>query len=117
MTPYIPAFIYELYRSKEMPTVDMLVGRNFIMPMPGDDDVSAASASLPKELRELLSTLADNAAIAQRVQKSNENVMEELRDAVDVSTNYGPVATLFDKELKRHCSRRRRVTLPVSKKS
>lgn len=101
MTPYIPAFIYELHRGKEMPTVDMLVGRNFVMPMPGDDDVSAASASLPKEQRELLSTLADNAAIAQRVDRSNENVMEQLRDAVDVSTNYGPVATLFDSELEK----------------
>ena len=27
MTPYIPAFIYELNRGKEMPTVDMLVGK------------------------------------------------------------------------------------------
>ena len=54
MTPYIPAFIYELNRGKEMPTVDMLVGRDFVMPMPGDDDVSAASVLLPKRQRDLI---------------------------------------------------------------
>jgi hypothetical protein len=35
MTPYIPAFIYELNRGKDMPTVDMLVARNFLMPHAG----------------------------------------------------------------------------------
>ena len=101
MTPYIPAFIYELHRGKEMPTVDMLVGRDFVMPMPGDDDVAAASAKLPKQQRALIDTLADNAAIAQRVDRSNLNVMEELRDALDASANYGPVAALFDQELEK----------------
>lgn len=101
MTPYIPAFIYELNRGKEMPTVDMLVGKNFVMPMPGDDDVSAASAKLPKQQRALIATLADNAAISQRVDRSNQNVMEELRDEIDASTNFGPVAALFDSELEK----------------
>lgn len=101
MTPYIPAFIYELNRGKDMPTVDMLVARNFLMPPPGDDDVTAASATLPKQQRALIDTLADNAAIAQRVDRSNQNVMEELRDELDASTNYGLVAALFDQELEK----------------
>jgi pimeloyl-ACP methyl ester carboxylesterase len=102
MTPYIPAFIYELHSGKEeMPTVDMLVGRNFVMPMPGDDDVSAASAELPKRQRDLIAALADNAAIAQRLERSNQNVIEELRDEIDAGRNYGPVATLFDGELEK----------------
>ena len=101
MTPYIPAFIYELNRGKEMPTVDMLVAKDFVMPMPGDDDVATASAKLPKQQRDLIATLADNAAIAQRVDRSNQNVMEELRDELDAGRNYGPVATLFDAELEK----------------
>ena len=48
MTPYIPAFIYELNRGKEMPTVDMLARKDFVLPAPGDDDVAAAAAGLPK---------------------------------------------------------------------
>ncbi|MBL8789308.1 MAG: alpha/beta fold hydrolase [Rhizobiales bacterium] len=99
MTPYLPAFIYELHRGKDMPTVDKLVGRNFVMPMPGDAEISAASASLPKRQRDLITTLADNAAISSRVERSNQNVMEELRDELDATSNYGPVATLFDAEL------------------
>ncbi len=101
MTPYLPAFIYELHRGKEMPTVDLLVGRNFVMPMPGDDDVTKASSSLPKAQRALIGTLADNAVIAARIDRSNQNVIEELRDEIDAEKNYGPVAILFDTELER----------------
>ena len=101
MTPYIPGFIYELHRGKEMPTVDKLVDRNFVMPMQGDDDVSAGSVSLPKRQRDLIAALADNAAIAQRVDRSNQNVIEELRDEIDAGRNYGAVATLFDGELEK----------------
>lgn len=101
MTPYLPAFIYELHRGKEMPTVDLLVGRNFVMPMPGDDDVAKASATLPKAQRSLIGTLADNAVITARINRSNQNVMEELRDEIDAEKNYGRVATLFDAELEK----------------
>ncbi|KPF59640.1 alpha/beta hydrolase [Rhizobium sp. AAP116] len=101
MTPYLPAFIYELHRGKEMPTVDLLVGRDFIMPMPGDDDVAKASATLPKAQRALIGTLADNAMISSRIARSNQNVIEELRDEIDAEKNYGPVAILFDTELEK----------------
>lgn len=101
MTPYLPAFIYELHRGKEMPTVDLLVGRDFVMPMPGDDDVAKASATLPKAQRSLVGTLADNAVITARINRSNQNVMEELRDEIDAEKNYGRVATLFDAELEK----------------
>ncbi len=59
-----------------------------------------ASAPLPKQ-RALLSTLADNAAIAQRINTSTQNVMKNCGTRQDASTNYGPVATLFDKELEK----------------
>ena len=101
MTPYLPAFIYELHRGKEMPTVDLLVGRDFVIPMPGDDDVAKASATLPKAQRSLIGTLADNAVITARINRSNQNVMEELRDEIDAEKNYGRVATLFDAELEK----------------
>ena len=71
------------------------------MPLPGDDDVAPASAKLPKQQRDLIATLADNAAIAERVDRSNQNVMEELRDALDAGTNYGPVATCSTEELEK----------------
>ena len=101
MTPYIPAFIYELNRGKETPTVDMLVAKDFALPISGDDDVATASAKLPKQQRALIATLADNAAIARRIDLSNTNVMEELRDELDAGRNYGPVASLFDAELEK----------------
>lgn len=101
MTPYLPAFIYELHRGKEMPTVDLLVGRDFVMPMPGDDDVAKASAPLPKSQRALIGTLADNAVISARLDRSNQSIMEQLRDEIDTERNYGPVAILFDSELEK----------------
>lgn len=101
MTPYIPAFIYELNRGQEMPTVDLLVGRKFVMPMVGDEDVAAAAAGLPKRQRELFAALADNAAIAQRVERSTGTLVEELRDEIDATGNYGPIAILFDAELEK----------------
>lgn len=101
MTPYIPAFIYELYRGREMPTVDMLVARDFVMPELSDKDVEAAAAGLPKQQRSLISTLADNAAIARRVEQSNVNAIRELRDTMDEDSQYGPVAVLFDRELEK----------------
>jgi pimeloyl-ACP methyl ester carboxylesterase len=101
MTPFIPAFIYELNRGQEMPTVDLLVGRNFVMPMIGDEDVVAAAASLPKRQRDLIAALADHATIVQRVDRSNGTLMEDLRDDIDATRNYGPVAILFDGELQK----------------
>lgn len=101
MTPYLPAFVYELYRGKETPTVDMLVDRGLLMPVAGDKEVTAAAAVLPKHQQGLIATLADNAAIAQRVQRSDDNVMAELRDSLDESSAYGPVAILFDRELEK----------------
>lgn len=101
MTPYLPAFVYELYRGKEMPTVDMLVDKGLLMPVAGDKEVSAAAAALPKHQQGLIATLADNAAIAQRVARSNDNVMAELRESLDESSAYGPVAVLFDRELEK----------------
>lgn len=101
MTPYIPAFIYELHRGKEMPTVDMLVTRDFVMPKPGDTDIAAAAAVLPKEQQSLIQTLVDNAEIAQRVDRSNQNVIAELRDLLDQGSQFGPVAVLFDRELEK----------------
>lgn len=101
MTPYIPAFIHELNRGQEMPTVDLLVGRKFVMPMVGDEDVAAAAAGLPKRQRDLVAALADNAAIAQRVERSNGTLVEEMRDEIAAAGTYGPVAILFDAELEK----------------
>jgi pimeloyl-ACP methyl ester carboxylesterase len=101
MTPFIPAFIYELNRGQEMPTVDRLAGRKFVMPLIGEEDVVAAAAGLPRRQRDLIAALADNAGISDRVDRSNGTLVEELRDEIDVTRNYGPVAILFDAELEK----------------
>jgi pimeloyl-ACP methyl ester carboxylesterase len=101
MTPYIPAFVYELHRGREMPTVDLLVGRDFKLPAPGDDDVAAAARPLPKRMQGLVGTLADHAALSARIAGSTAAVMEALREERDVNTLYGPVAVLFDGELEK----------------
>jgi pimeloyl-ACP methyl ester carboxylesterase len=101
MTPFFPAFIYELNRGQEMRTVDLLAGRDFVMPLIGEEDVLAASSGLPKRQRDLVAALADNATITEKVRTSNGTLMEELRDEIDASGNYGPIATLFDTELEK----------------
>ena len=101
MTPFIPAFIYELNRGGDMPTVDRLAGRGFVMPMTGSEDVVAAAAALPKRQRDLLAGLAGNAAMRQQLGQSDATLVESLRDEIDATGHYGPVAILFDTELER----------------
>lgn len=81
--------------------MDMLFHRGLVMPVVGDKEVSIAAAALPKHQQGLIGTLADNAAITQRVERSNDNVIAELREFLDESSAYGPVAILFDRELKK----------------
>jgi len=71
------------------------------MPKVGDEDVAAAGAGLPQRQRDLIAALADNAAIAQRVERSNGTLVEELRDEIAAAGTYGPVAILFDAELEK----------------
>lgn len=99
ITRFIPAYIYELNRGKETPTVDMLLNADFNLPKPADPQVMAAAAKLPARQRNLIQTLSDNSAIEQHIARSNQTVMGNLRMALDEKNVFGPVAQLFDQEL------------------
>lgn len=99
ITRFIPAYVYELHRGKETPTVDMLAAAGFDLPKAGEKEIAAASKTLPPRQRDLIRTLSDNTAIAAKVERSTVNVMGELRSALDEKSGVGPVASLFDQEL------------------
>lgn len=99
ITRFVPAYIYELWRGKEMPTVEKLVGINFDMPKPGDTEVMAASAKLEPAQKAIIQQMLDNAAIANRAAKGTARALEGLREANESARAFGPLARLFDSEL------------------
>jgi pimeloyl-ACP methyl ester carboxylesterase len=99
ITRFLPAYVYELNRGKETPTVDMLLNANFDLPKPASAEVMAAAAKLPARQRNLIQALSDNAAIEEHIMRSNQTVLENLRIALEEKTVIGPVAVLFDQEL------------------
>ena len=99
ITPYIPAYIYELSRGKETPTVEMLLGRNFELPKPTDEDVLKAAAKLPGDQQELVRQMLDGVAIADRAEQGVARSVEALRSSAESTTRFGPVARMFDQEL------------------
>ncbi|MCA3628454.1 MAG: alpha/beta fold hydrolase, partial [Methylobacterium sp.] len=98
-TRFIPAYIYELWRGKEMPTVEKLVGANFDTPKPGDAEVLAAAAKLEPAQKALIEQMLDNAAIASRATRGTARALEGLREASESARAFGPLARLFDSEL------------------
>lgn len=99
ITRFIPAYVYELWRGKEMPTVEKLVSLNFDTPKPGDSEVMAAAAKLEAGQKALVQQILDNAAIADRAAKGSVRALEGLRESTESSRAFGPLARLFDSEL------------------
>lgn len=99
ITRFIPAYVYELWRGKEMPTVEKLMSLNFDTPKPGPAEVMAAAAKLEAGQKALIQQLLDNAAIADRAAKGSVRALESLRDSGESRTVFGPLARLFDSEL------------------
>lgn len=99
VTKYIPAYIYELWRGKEMPTVEMMAGRGFTEAAVGEADVTAAAASLGAEQKLLIQQMLDNAAIAQRSDQGMVRSVNALRQSVDRVQQAGALAGMFDEEL------------------
>ncbi|SEN85292.1 TAP-like protein [Gemmobacter aquatilis] len=101
ITRYIPAYVYELHRGREMPTVEMLLDAGLKQPKPGEPEVLAAAAKLTPEQRALVARLLDDVAITNRAATSAAALVEDLRASVENSTTFGPMAGLFDQELGR----------------
>lgn len=98
VTRFIPAYIYEIWRGKEMPTVEMLVSRDFATPR-DDAMVLAAAATLNPEQKALVQQMLDNAAITARANEGTARVEAALRDATEFARDFGPLARQFDQEL------------------
>jgi pimeloyl-ACP methyl ester carboxylesterase len=99
ITRFLPAYVYELWRGKEMPTVEKLIDAKFDTPKPGDAEITAATVKLDAEQKALIQQLLDNAAIVARAQKSAARAVEGLRDTVETRQGLGTLARLFDTEL------------------
>lgn len=98
VTRFIPAYIYEIWRGKEMPTVEMLVSRDFATPR-DDALVLIAASGLNPEQKALVQQMLDNAAIIARASEGSARAEAALRDATEIARDFGPLARQFDQEL------------------
>jgi pimeloyl-ACP methyl ester carboxylesterase len=98
VTRFIPAYIYEIWRGKEMPTVEMLVSRDFATPR-DDAMVLDAASRLNPEQKALVQQMLDNAAITARATEGTARAEAALRDATEFARDFGPLARQFDQEL------------------
>lgn len=98
ITRYIPAFIYELWRGKAMPTVELLAAADYKTPR-DDAMVMKAATSLNAEQKALVQQMLDNTAIVTRASEGTARAESALRDATEAARDFGPLARQFDKEL------------------
>jgi pimeloyl-ACP methyl ester carboxylesterase len=98
ITRYIPAFVYELWRGKEMPTVEMLVSAGFRISR-DDALVMKAAGVLNAEQKALVQQILDNTAIAERANEGTARAEAALRNATEMARDFGPLAREFDDEL------------------
>ena len=99
ITRFIPAYVYELWRGKEMPTVELLSAAKLDMPKADDAAVLKAADTLDAGQKALIQQLLDNAAITGRAQMSSARAIAALRDADENTRALGPLVRLFDQEL------------------
>ncbi|MBT9291130.1 alpha/beta hydrolase [Prosthecodimorpha staleyi] len=101
ITRSIPAFVYELWRGREMPTVAALIDAKFKAAKPGDAEVLAAAAKLNGEQNGLVLQMLDGVAIRSRADQGIARAVGALRDSVESARGFGPLARTFDTELGR----------------
>jgi len=99
ITRFIPAYIYELWRGKEMPTVELLTAAKFDTPRADDAAVLKAAGALDAGQQGLIQQILDNTAIAARAEKGSARAVAALRDANESTRAFGPLVHLFDQEL------------------
>jgi pimeloyl-ACP methyl ester carboxylesterase len=98
ITRYIPAYVYELWRGKEMPTVEMLVSAGFKVSR-DEALVTKAAGVLNAEQKALVQQILDNTAIAERAAEGTARAEAALRNATEMARDFGPLAREFDDEL------------------
>jgi pimeloyl-ACP methyl ester carboxylesterase len=99
ITRFIPAFVYELWRGKEMPTVELLTAAKFDTPKADDAAVLKAAGRLDASQQALIRQLLDNAAITARAASGSARAIAALRDVDESTRAFGPLVRLFDQEL------------------
>jgi pimeloyl-ACP methyl ester carboxylesterase len=99
ITRFIPAFIYELWRGKDMPTVELLTAAKFDTPKADDATVLKAAGALDAVQQALIQQLLDNVAISARAAAGSARAVTALRDANENMRALGPLVRLFDQEL------------------
>ncbi|WP_284180041.1 alpha/beta hydrolase [Rhabdaerophilum sp. SD176] len=99
ITRFIPAYVYELWRGREMPTVEKVFDMKFDMPKPGDAELTAAAAKLDAGQKALVQQLLDSAAIEARARRNAARAVEGLRESQESEKRFGPLTRLFDAEL------------------
>ncbi|MDB5586094.1 MAG: TAP-like family protein [Devosia sp.] len=103
LTPYIPAYIYEIYRgtqnaSAATPTIDMLDAKNFTLPAPDAAAVTEAASVLPVDQRKLVADALSGFAADIAARTSLQQALWDLF-AANRADAYGPIVQLFDAEL------------------
>jgi pimeloyl-ACP methyl ester carboxylesterase len=98
-TKYVPAFIYELWRGKEMPTVEKMLQSGFSEKALAESDVLAVAAPFNAEQKQFLQQVLDGAAVAVRGEQGVARGIENLRNSLESTRTFGPVARMFDQEL------------------
>jgi len=99
LTPYIPAYIYEIHRGGDAPTIEMLGSTEYVLPRPGEEAVLAASKGFTEEQKGLVKSALSDIAISQRSARDLTAVLQQLRTSLRGSNVSGPLANLFDTEL------------------
>ncbi|SFZ84653.1 TAP-like protein [Devosia enhydra] len=98
LTPYLPAYVYEIYRGKETPTIDMLSAANFQLPAPGPELPTAAAKALsPGQQKLAAAVIADLGAQIAATGALQQSVWD--LEAMVRADRFGPIVELFDREL------------------
>ncbi|TPW26334.1 alpha/beta fold hydrolase [Martelella alba] len=99
ITPYLPAYFYELNTGGPTPTVKLLFESQFVLPVMSEADVTGASKDLSDSQQALAEGAVSDIVIQQRALRSLRDTIHDLKDFVHDETINGPLAALFDQEL------------------
>ncbi|MBB4120667.1 alpha/beta hydrolase [Martelella radicis] len=99
ITPYLPAYFYELNNGGPTPTVELLFKNGFVLPVLGEGHVAAAAEKLSDSQQALAESAVSDIVIQQRALRALRDIIHDLKDSVHDETINGPLAALFDQEL------------------